>query len=143
MKRMVVFFALAVFAVSAVAKDKSELTRLKLVGEFAVPEKSVGTLTVVCDAERGNLLYYMHAEAGKYLGGTPFAVHQPEDCFKKDGMPNWRVLRDYDLLGSSKILSGWCDAERGNLVYVSLLHYGEINLGYGVSVLHQPESCTR
>lgn len=142
MKKLGIVLMFVSMCVVAVASAKSDAKKLKAAGKFTVPPKNVGVLTVACDAEHGNLVYYAQAEAmGKNIGGTNFSLRQPESCSKKEGEQSWKVLGEYEIPNTSDTLTVWCDAERGNLVYLSLLHYAETNFGYDISVIHQPEAC--
>lgn len=97
---------------------------------------SAPTLIVICDKPNGNLVYLSQAHYGlRNLGRTIAVVHQPDNCPKDD------VVGMYDIPKGPATLRVVCDAERGNLVYLSSIFWDEKDFGSAIEVVHQPETC--
>lgn len=140
MKR-VSFFLTFCFAFALGVSRGEDDKKFDLIDKYKVPKGS--TLKVICDAERGNLVYISQVYWGKKdLGHAIKVLHQPSACSKVDGDPLWRVVGEYKIPNGSETLKVICDAERGNIVYVSRVYWNDTDLGNTLDVVHQPEDCS-
>lgn len=55
--------------------------------------------------------------------------------------PKWKLLGKYNISKDDE-MQVICDAERGNIIYVTKIHWNTNTLGYFPAPLHQPEDCS-